>query len=190
MRVKPVSVRRRVPRAKQRIREGQRSGMNCLRESLDGPVSKGSLAANGRELVVRRAARRNTLRRIGAGALAVLFVSGPLIAFLVAGSGARSPLLPRETAPVDPGSHSRVGEGSANMDDEDRKLWLISMVAAESRAYAEDQDGMAEIHFARGQAFLDAGYYLELLSKGETERLGEALLRKEMDDHVFLDLQD
>jgi hypothetical protein len=76
------------------------------------------------------------------------------------------------------------------MDDEDRKLWLISMVAAESRAYAEDQDGMAEIHFARGQAFLDAGYYLELLSKGETERLGEALLRKEMDDHVFLDLQD
>jgi hypothetical protein len=76
--------------------------MNCLRESLDGLVGKELLRLTGVSLLFGVRPRRNTLRRIGAGALAVLFVSGPLIAFLAAGSGARSPLLPRETAPVDP----------------------------------------------------------------------------------------
>jgi len=76
------------------------------------------------------------------------------------------------------------------VDDAERRLWLLSAIAAESRAHVSDLDGLGAVRFGQGQAFIDAGYYMELFSKGEADRLSAALLAKETDDHVFLDLRD
>jgi hypothetical protein len=62
------------------------------------------------------------------------------------------------------------------VNDAERKVALITEIAAESHAYAADLDRLGTTHFSRGQAFIDIGRRLVLLSAGEAERLGATLL--------------
>lgn len=66
-------------------------------------------------------------------------------------------------------------------------MWLIEQITIESRHHADGAGApgefgkVAEYALARGLAFLDAGYNLDLISQGEYERLHDALMAQETD---------
>jgi hypothetical protein len=76
------------------------------------------------------------------------------------------------------------------MEDAVRKHWLVTSIAYESKAHANNQDNVGDKRLIRGLAFLDAGVALDLLSNDESQRMGDALLRCETDEDAFFSLQD
>jgi hypothetical protein len=76
--------------------------------------------------------------------------------------------------------------GKRSQDEADRRDWIVANVAAESRAYLANQDGLGDQRRARALNFIDAGYNVQLLSEEEARRLQRLLLTRETDDRVYL----
>jgi hypothetical protein len=76
------------------------------------------------------------------------------------------------------------------MNDEERKLWIVSEAAAQSKAAAEDLDGLGLQHAIRASTVLEVGFHTEILSRGESDRMMEALNNGEKDEFAFLQLRD